>query len=278
VRSPLQRWRDALFILTLHAIPAAAVMLGTTRSDWIACAAFYVVAAMGTGIGLHRYFAHRAFRTSRAIQLVLALLACTAFAEPLGFAGKHRLHHRHADTAADVHSPRQGFWFCWLGSLVDEGYTERELLGMAPDLVRFPELVWLHRWFWAPGVALGAATWLVGGFSMFAIGFCLSRVLLLHLVSTVNYFCHSTGTRRFDTRDASTNNLVVALLTFGEGWHNNHHRYPWAARAGFRWWEIDPVWYAIKLLAWLRLVWDVRDAPAPSVDSDMSGATIMAGR
>jgi stearoyl-CoA desaturase (delta-9 desaturase) len=276
VRDPLRRCRDTLFIVALHVIPVAAVMGGTTRGDWIACAVYYVVAAMGTGIGLHRYFAHRAFRTSRAFQFVLAVLACTAFAEPLGFAGKHRLHHRHADTAADVHSPRQGFWFCWLGSLVDEGYTERELLRMTRDFVRFPELVWLRRWFWVPGLALGAATWAGGGFSTFAIGFCLSRVLLLHLVSTVNYFCHSTGTRRYDTRDASTNNALVALLTFGEGWHNNHHRYPWAARAGFRWWELDLVWYVIKVLAWMGLVWNVRDAPAPSACTGVTNATVRA--
>ena len=262
-RGPLVRTRDSLFLITLHAIPAAAIIRGTSSSDWIACVMSYVVIAMSTGVGLHRYFAHRAFRTSRVFQCFLAVLACTSFVDPIGFAGKHRLHHRHADRDADVHSPRQGFWYCWLGSLIDDGYSDREILSMASDWRRFPELMWLHHWFWIPAVALGGVTWWIGGFSMFAMCFCLSRVLLLHLISTVNFFCHFAGTRRFATADASTNNMVVALLTFGEGWHNNHHRHPRSARAGLRWWEIDPVWYVIKLLAWIGLVWNVREAPAP---------------
>jgi stearoyl-CoA desaturase (Delta-9 desaturase) len=269
-RPALLRARDTAFIVALHAVPAVAVVLGTTVRDWVACAVFYVVAAMGTGVGLHRYFAHHAFRTSRTFQFVLAVLAGTAFAEPISFAGKHRLHHRHADTDGDVHSPRQGFWFCWFGSLVDEGYRSDEVLEMARDLARYPELVWLRRWFFMPGVAVGAATWWLGGFSTFAIGFVLSRALLLNLVSTVNFFCHLNGTRRYATGDASTNHALVSLLTFGEGWHNNHHHYPGAARAGFRWWELDPVYYVIRALAWLGLVWDVREVP-PHVRDAVTG-------
>jgi len=261
VRSRALRARDTAFILALHLVPAVAIVRGTTAGDWMACLVFYVVAAMGTGVGLHRYFAHRAFRTGRAFQFLLAVLAATAFAEAIGFAGKHRLHHRHADTAADVHGPRQGFWFCWFGSLVDEGYRTEEILAAAPDLARVPELRWLRRWFFVPGVALGAVTWWLGGFSIFAIGFVLSRALLLNLVSSVNFFCHLVGRRAYPTVDASTNNVLVALLTFGEGWHNNHHRYPGAARAGFRWWELDPVYYVIRLLAAVGLVWDVREVP-----------------
>jgi stearoyl-CoA desaturase (delta-9 desaturase) len=255
------RWRDGLFIVSLHAIPAIAIVRGTTPGDWAACAGFYVVAAMGTGVGLHRYFAHHAFRTSRTFQFLLGLLACTSFADPIGFAGKHRLHHRHSDTASDVHSPVQGWWHCWYGSLVDDGRTEQEIVAAARDLARYPELRWLRAWFVLPGVALGALAWWHGGFSIFAIGFVGSRCLLLNLVSTVNYFGHRSGTRRYPTRDASTNNALVALLTFGEGWHNNHHHYPAAARAGFHWWEIDPVYYVIRLLAWLWIVWDLREVP-----------------
>jgi stearoyl-CoA desaturase (Delta-9 desaturase) len=255
------RSRDWLFIASLHAIPLVAIVRGTTARDWVACAVFYVVAAMGTGIGLHRYFAHHAFRTSRAFQLVLGVLACTSFADPIGFAGKHRLHHRHSDTPSDVHSPRQGWWHCWYGSLVDDGRTEREIVAAARDLARYPELRWLRSWFVLPGVALGALTWWLGGFSLFAIGFVLSRCLLLNLVSTVNYFGHLVGHRRYSTRDRSTNNALVALLTFGEGWHNNHHYYPASARAGFHWWQVDPVYYAIRLLAWLGIVWDLREVP-----------------
>lgn len=260
-RSAPIRWRDGLFIVSLHAIPAIAIARGTSAGDWAACAGFYIVAALGTGVGLHRYFAHRSFRTSRTFQFLLGVLACTSFADPIGFAGKHRLHHRHSDTESDVHSPRQGWWYCWYGSLVDDGRTEREIVSAARDLARYPELRSLRRWFVLPGAALGALTWWLGGFSMFAIGFVLSRCLLLNLVSTVNYFGHLAGPRRYATRDASTNNALVALLSFGEGWHNNHHYYPASARAGFYWWEIDPVYYVIRLLAWLGIVWDVRTVP-----------------
>jgi stearoyl-CoA desaturase (delta-9 desaturase) len=223
--------------------------------------AFYFVGCLGTGVGLHRYFAHHAFHTSRAFQLVLATLACTAFADPIGFAGKHRLHHRHADTDADVHTPRQGFWFCWFGSLLECPERSDQIAAATRDLRRYPELVWLHRWFYVPGIALGAATWLLGGFSLFAIGFMLSRTVMLHLVSAVNFFCHGSGRRRYATPDASTNNALVAFLTFGEGWHNNHHRYPRAARAGLLWWEIDPIHWGIRMLAWCGVIWNVRDLP-----------------
>jgi stearoyl-CoA desaturase (delta-9 desaturase) len=260
-KSPGERWRNWLFIGALHALPVAAIVGGTTRADWLAFAVLYPASCVGIGMGLHRYFAHRSFRTSRAFQLALAVFAGTAFTDPIGFAGKHRLHHRHSDTPADVHSPGMGFWSCWFGSLVDDGCDETAVRAMTPDLARYPELVWLRRYFWVPGVAVGALTWCLGGFSMFAVAFCGSRVLMLNLASALNYFCHRLGTRRYATPDRSTNNVLVALLTFGEGWHNNHHHYPASARAGFFWWEIDPFYYAIRLLAWLGIVWDVREVP-----------------
>jgi stearoyl-CoA desaturase (delta-9 desaturase) len=261
VTPALLRARGIAFVAALHVVPAIAIVHGTTVTDWFAFVVYYLVGCLGTGVGLHRYFAHRAFRTSRAFQLVLATIACTAFADPIGFAGKHRLHHRHADTEADVHTPHQGFWFCWFGSLLERPERSHEIAAVTRDLRVYPELVWLHRWFYVPGIVLGAGTWLLGGFSVFAIGFMLSRTVMLNLVSAVNFFCHRTGRRRYATRDASTNNAVVAILTFGEGWHNNHHRYPRAARAGLLWWEIDPIYWTINLLAWCRLIWNLRDVP-----------------
>ena len=260
------RWeigRNTAFIVLLHAIPLVAIVQGPRRVDWLVCVALYVLALIGAGLGLHRYFAHRAFRTSRAFQLVLAVLGCTGFTDPIGFAGKHRLHHQHADREGDVHNPRDGFWFCWYGSLIDEAYPDERIVAMARDWARFPELRWLHRFFALPALAAGALVWWLGGFSMFAIGFCLSRVFLLNASSGVNFFCHRQGGRRFATPDRSTNHVVLALLTLGEGWHNNHHHYPRAARSGLRWWELDPLYYVVRLLAALGLVWDVREVPDP---------------
>jgi stearoyl-CoA desaturase (delta-9 desaturase) len=249
------------FLLALHAIPVVALFAGTTQADWLALVAFYLWGAFGMGIGLHRYFAHAAFDTSRAFQFFLALSAASTFTDPIAFAGKHRLHHKYSDTEEDVHSPGLGWWFCWFGHYVDEGYPQEEVDAMARDLARYPEMRWLRRYFLVPGGVIAALTWLLGGFSMFAIGFCLSRVLIIHASSAVNYFCHRLGTRRYATRDLSTNNIFVALLTFGEGWHNNHHHYPAAARAGFYWWEVDAFYYLIRLLAAAGIVWNVREVP-----------------
>jgi stearoyl-CoA desaturase (Delta-9 desaturase) len=268
VGATLLRGRDVGFVAALHVVPAIAIVRGTRARDWAAFAAFYLVGCLGTGMGLHRYFAHRAFRTSRSFQLALAVIACTSFADPIGFASKHRVHHRHADTHADVHTPRQGFWFCWFGSMFEQPERAAQIGAMVPDLMRYPELVWLHRWYYVPGVALAAATWALGGFSVFAIGFILSRALMLNLVSSVNFFCHLTGRRRYATSDASTNNTLIALLTFGEGWHNNHHHFPRAARAGFQWWELDPIYYVIRVLALAGVVWKVRDVPRRLRDGD----------
>jgi len=258
----LLRTRGIVFLVVLHVIPVIAIVRGPTALDWLTCAALYLTFVLGGGVGLHRYFAHRAFRTSRAFQFALALLASTAFSEPIGFACKHRLHHRHSDRAGDVHAPEQGFWYCWFGSLFGRPDRAAEIRAMAPDLTRYRELVWLHRWQYAPPLALGAVTWWLGGFSLFAVGFVLSRVLILHAVSATNFFCHRSGHRPFATHDSSTNNVLIALLTFGEGWHNNHHRFPRAANAGIRWWELDPIYYMIRLLAIVGLVWGLREIPS----------------
>ena len=259
-RSAVQKVPAATFLVVIHALPIVALILGAS----VALATFgamYVFLALGVGIGLHRYFSHRSFKTSRVFQFILGLWCAATFTDPIGFAGKHRLHHRHSDTGSDPHGPRSGFWHCWFGSLLDEGYTDSEVVGVARDLAKYPELMLLHRFFWIPGAALALVVYIVGGFPLLALGYCAPLALLVNLTSSVNYFCHVAGTRRYPTRDDSRNNALVALLTFGEGWHNNHHYYPTAARAGFLWWQLDPLYWCIRLLALLRIVWDVRGVP-----------------
>lgn len=256
-----QRAATLLFLVAIHTLPVVAVYLGTRREDWLVAAALMPVISFAVIVGLHRYFAHRSFETSRLFQFVLGLLSCLSFTDPISFAGKHRLHHRYSDTDQDVHSPHQGFWYCWFGSLIDEGYHDRVFLASARDLARYPELRGLHAWFFLPGVVLGAVLYLLGGFSMLAIGYGLSLVAVQNLTSSVNYCCHVWGSRPYDTADGSRNNAFVALLTFGEGWHNNHHYFPGAARAGLRWWELDPAYWAIRLMAFAGIVHNVREAP-----------------
>jgi stearoyl-CoA desaturase (Delta-9 desaturase) len=119
----------------------------------------------------------------------------------------------------------------------------------------------MHRYYWLTPVVIAAIMFVVGGFSMLAIGYGGSIIVALHMASAINYFCHKGDNRRYQTNDESTNSFVMAFMTFGEGWHNNHHHYPNAARAGFFWWEWDPVYYALRFLAWLGLIWEVREVP-----------------
>jgi stearoyl-CoA desaturase (delta-9 desaturase) len=256
-----ETWGAVTFLVALHTIPVVAICRGTTLRDWIALVPFYLWGAFNMGVVLHRFFAHRAFSTSRTFQFLLGLSACTIFTDAIGFSGKHRLHHRYSDTEEDVHSPLHGWWACWVGHFFDEGHTRGKVHALAADLHQYWELRWLRRFYLLPGAALGAVTWYLGGFGTFAIGFCLSRVLVIHMSSSVNYFCHRFGNRRYATRDQSTNNSLVALLTFGEGWHNNHHHYPSAASAGFFWWELDVFYWIIRLLAAAGLIWKVREVP-----------------
>jgi len=251
----------AVFLLLAHALPIVAIVTGTTLTDWVTFGVVHVSLALLLGTGLHRYFAHHAFRTSRGFQAVLGTATCLTLTDPIGFAGKHRIHHRTSDTADDVHSPVHGWWQCWFWHLANDGITDEDVMRSAKDLARYPELVLLHRWFWVPAAFLGAAFYAWGGFSRLAIGYLLALALLLNLTSAVNYVCHRWGTRRYPTNDNSRNNLVVAVLTYGEGWHNNHHYYPGAARAGFFWWELDINYLLIRTLAVLRLVWNVREVP-----------------
>jgi len=267
-RAPVQtipaQARIIFLLVVVHAAPLAALVMGTNTVDWILFAVIYPIQCIGVGTCLHRYFSHRSFKTSRWFQFVLALMAGSVFGDPVRFAGKHRLHHRYSDTTNDTHTPLKGFWSCWYGSLVDNGYTDEQLCEAARDLRKYPELMLLHRFWLAPGLLLCLVAYLIGGFSSVAIGVMLGSALLINQSSAVNYFCHKYGQRRFDTADRSTNNAWIAMLSFGEGWHNNHHYYPSAARAGFYWWEFDYYYWVICLFEKLGLVWDVRQ-PRPDM-------------
>ena len=185
----------------------------------------------------------------------------TAQKSVLWWAAKHRHHHLHSDTPQDVHSPRhRGFLYSHLGWLFARRHDATDLTRVA-DLARYPELRCLHRFELAPAFLLAGVCFLVAGWSGLVVGFLWSTVLVYHATFCINSLAHVRGRRRYVTGDDSRNNPVLALLTMGEGWHNNHHAYPSSARQGFRWWEIDASWYALKLLATLRIVRDVKAPP-----------------
>jgi stearoyl-CoA desaturase (delta-9 desaturase) len=245
----------------VHIAVFAALIAGTDRTDWLLFAIIYPFQLFGVGVCLHRYFAHHAFHTSRFFQFILALFAASSFGDPIRFAGKHLLHHQHADRKDDPHTPLHGFWSSWFGSHIDSRYTEEEISAQAPWLLRYPELIWLHRHSRVPALCLCLIAFLINGFSGVAIGVLLGVLVVLHQSSAVNYLCHKYGYRRFETNDRSSNNVTIALLTCGEGWHNNHHRYPVSARAGFRWWEIDMFYWVLCVFEALGLIWNVKRPP-----------------
>lgn len=272
-RSSAARAWTGFLIIFLHVAALGAMVSGRAdRTDWLLFAVIFPLQFVGVAICLHRYFAHHAFHTSRAFQFVLALCAASSFGDPIRFAGKHRLHHQHADRQDDPHTPLHGFWSSWFGSHIDSGYTDDAVCAEVPWLTRYPELRWLHRHSLIPGLALCAIAFLVGGFSGVAIGVLLGAVIVLHESSAVNFICHKYGYRNFDTPDQSTNHVFIAVFTCGEGWHNNHHRFPTSARHGFRRWEIDMFYWVICGLEALGLIWNVRRPPAALLKGDFPKA------
>jgi len=252
----------AIHATALAAIAWALLGHGVSTTALVLLGVTFWARVFGITAGYHRYFAHKSYKTSRAFQLVLATLGASATQKgPLWWAGLHRRHHRFSDGPGDVHSPKDGFYYAHQGWIFDPRWNATPL-ELIPDFARYPELQWLNRHHYAPVVALAVACALVGGFEGFVWGYCVSTMLLWHATYSINSLAHLWGTRRYQTTDTSRNNLLLALLTMGEGWHNNHHHYMASARQGFRWWEIDLSYYLLRGLAVLGVVWDLREPPA----------------
>ncbi|HTW71395.1 MAG TPA: acyl-CoA desaturase [Acetobacteraceae bacterium] len=256
---------SSIGFLLVHVGCLAVVWTGLTWRAVALAAALYVLRIFAIGAGYHRYFAHRAFGTSRACQFILACLAQTSAQRGiLWWAARHRRHHQYSDTADDVHSPVQrGFLYAHLGWIFAPRNAATDYAAVR-DLARFRELVWLDRHPYLPAALLATATWLIAGWPGLAIGFCWSTVAVWHATFSINSLAHVVGRQRYVTGDQSRNNWLLALLTMGEGWHNNHHAYQASVRQGFRYWEYDPTYYALRVLSWLGLVWDLR-LPPPAV-------------
>jgi stearoyl-CoA desaturase (Delta-9 desaturase) len=209
----------------------------------------------------HRYFSHRSYRTSRWFQLVLAVAAvATGQKGVVWWAAHHRRHHRFSDEPEDVHSPVQGgFWWSHIGWMLSREFEETDL-SVVKDLARYRELMWLNKYWIIPPVVFNVAIWALGGSFGLVWGVFLSQVLFWHGTFTINSLAHVIGSRRFETKDDSRNHWLLALITFGEGWHNNHHHRPGLVRQGLRWWEIDASYYILRMFAAVGLVWDLRGA------------------
>ncbi len=246
--------------------------------SWIAvttAVVMYVVRMFGITAGYHRYFAHRAYKTSRVGQFCLAVLGGSAAQRgPLWWAAHHRHHHKHSDDPHDLHSPtQQGFFWSHIGWVLDRS-NFRSQIELIKDYAKFPELRFLDRFDILVPVLTGVSMFLFGvaleawapglgtnGWQMLVWGFVVSTICLYHGTFTINSLSHLFGKRRFQTKDTSRNNWLGAIITLGEGWHNNHHHYQASARQGFYWYEIDMSYYTLKFLSLFGLVWDLRPVP-----------------
>lgn len=240
----------------------------------IAIALYFIRMFFITGF-YHRYFCHKSYKTSRFGQFAIALLGLTAVQRgPLWWAGNHRHHHAHSDEETDLHSPAiKGFWWAHIGWMTSERNYPTDY-SRVKDLSKYPELVFLNRFDLIGPLLLIVSLYSLGsalhhfapglhttGWQLIIWGFFISTVCVFHGTCCINSFTHIIGSRRYPTTDDSRNSFILALVTLGEGWHNNHHRYQHTARQGFYWWEIDPTYYTLKVLSWLGIIWDLRPIP-----------------
>jgi stearoyl-CoA desaturase (delta-9 desaturase) len=256
------------FVL-MHVACFAAIWTGVT---WKAAAIgfiLYWVRMFGVTGGYHRYFSHRSYKTSRFFQFILAMLAQSSTQKNvLWWAGVHRHHHKHSDTEEDVHSPRhRGFWYSHFGWIFDQKFDKTDTSAVT-DLTKYPELRFLQRFEQFPSILLAIACYAVAGWPGLVVGFVWSTVVLYHCTFFINSLAHVHGNQRYVTGDDSRNNWWLAVITMGEGWHNNHHAYQRAARQGFRWYEVDFTFYILTALSWMGVVWDLGKPPVEVVRNE----------
>jgi len=249
------------FVL-VHLACFGAIWTGVTvQALWVAVT-LYFVRMWAITAGYHRYFSHRSYKTNRVMQFFIAFLGQTSAQRgAIWWAAVHRHHHLHSDTPEDVHSPGLfGFWYSHFGWIFNPKNSKPNAETVR-DLTQYRELVILNKTNYAPAFLLGFVVWLWGGWPMLVVGFFWSTVAVYHGTFAINSLAHVWGSQRYLTGDDSRNNFFLALITLGEGWHNNHHHYQSSTRQGFRWWEIDISYYILKVMSWFGLVWGLRTPP-----------------
>lgn len=218
---------------------------------------------LGFTCAVHRYFSHRVCRTSRVFQFVLAIWGTLTMARsPIKFASGHRHHHLHSDRPRDLHSPGNGYFQAYLGWVISKDYDERKL-GLVGDLLRYPELVWLNRLYFLPNLLLLVPLYYMGGATAVVYGGGVSVLAVWHLAFSVTVLFHTVGWQAYETSDSSRNSFVLGLLTFGEGWHNNHHANMSSAKMGHQPYQIDIGFLTFRLFELMGLVWDLNKSTAP---------------
>jgi stearoyl-CoA desaturase (delta-9 desaturase) len=264
-------WFTAIILALFHIGAVAALFMFSWRNLAVAAILYYVATGLGISMGYHRLHTHRSYKVPRWLEYFFALCgSLTLEGGPIFWVATHRLHHQFSDLPGDPHSPNDGAFWSHVGWILfgETNHNNTKLMSKyAPDLARHPFYVWLNDYHWIPGTVLGLALLAIGGLPMMLWGICLRVVVGLHATWLVNSATHMWGGRRFATRDGSRNNWWVAVISFGEGWHNNHHAHPTSARHGLAWYEFDPSWLLVKALRFFGVAKAVHVA---SVDSGIA--------
>jgi stearoyl-CoA desaturase (delta-9 desaturase) len=250
-------WSTGITMVVFHLGAAAALFMFNWQALIACLVLWWVAGSLGVGMGYHRLLTHRSFQTPKAVEYVLTFCGLLALeAGPIAWVVTHRIHHRHSDAPGDPHTPREGSWWSHMGWVLKgtgQRYDKATCMLYAPDLMKDTVHRRFEKWYYVPLIILGVALLGLGGWSMLFWGVFLRVTFNFHTTWLVNSATHLWGSRRFQTDDDSRNSWWVALLTWGEGWHNNHHAHPSAARHGFAWYEVDMNWWGIRTLQLLGL-------------------------
>ena len=254
-------WRDLTIIVTCHLLAIPALFMFSWENMAVMLIGNWIVGSLGIGLGYHRLLTHRSFRTPKWLEYILTIFGTMAVqSEPYKWVATHRLHHAFTETEKDPHSTRRGFWWAHMGWIIKgtaQDHDEATFKKYVPDLLKDKYHVLIARFFYLPLIISAFILWAIGGWDMVFWGVFVRIVVGWHTTWFVNSLAHLFGRRRFETTDDSTNNWFVAILTFGEGWHNNHHASPARARHGLKWYEFDQNWLTIRLfekLGWARQI------------------------
>jgi fatty-acid desaturase len=251
------KWNATVFMIIFHLGAIGALFVFSWRALVVASLLWWITASLGVGMGFHRLLTHRGYKTPKWVEYFLSVLGTlTLEGGPIYWVVTHRIHHAFTDTEGDPHTPRDGGWWSHVGWILwgtGQQYDSSVVAHYAPDLMKDRFHVWLNRLYWVPLVLLGLALLALGGWAYLMWGIFFRVTFNLHATWLVNSATHMWGRRRFATSDDSRNNWWVALLTFGEGWHNNHHAHPTSARHGLAWYEVDVNWLGIRVMQFLRL-------------------------
>ena len=261
-------WPTTIILTLLHIGAVGALFTFSWRACAVAVFLYWMATGLGISMGYHRLHTHRSYKVPLALEYFFAVCgALTLEGGPIFWTAVHRVHHQMSDQPGDPHSPRDGAWWSHVGWILlgeTKHNNTRAMAKYAPDLAKDRFYVWLNNYHWVPLVGMTVVLALIGGLPMVLWGICLRVVVGLHATWLVNSATHMWGARRFATRDDSRNNWWVALITFGEGWHNNHHAHPASARHGLAWYEFDPSWIQIKILKALGIAKSIKVASVRS--------------